>query len=310
MSDSFKQTVLRCFESLLPIMSNPGYELDMYHKVRSLFVDLGFVDVGLPLSDREYRINKSIGGDDTVYKRNSPNLGLSYRGNGSATYVFNAHLDHYFAGTITTELVQKGEWLCARGDILGADCKMGIAIIYAWVKEMLGRHSCCNIDLIFDTCEEAGLIGMLEFINHKHYTLMPFMDQYKRGNPVYCYSLDGLWDTKWGDSLGYYVTRNNAMTLAWQQMSREDGKICVVEGKQIRWRNLSKKEKQFIMTLRKVSDLSLERIRAMSYGAGFVLLSKLIPCVMLPVGFIDCHTPQERYGLNYLPALDIAKLFV
>ena len=141
MDTIFKQDVVACFKELLPIFSNPGNEQDMFDFVKQKFIDIGFVDNKLPLLQREYQIHHRIGGDNTVYSRRVPNLGLSFVGHvEQPTYFFNAHLDHYFSGNITTNYLQDGDWLISDGkNLLGADCKMGIAIIYAWAKRMLAN---------------------------------------------------------------------------------------------------------------------------------------------------------------------------
>jgi len=308
----FEENVIWCFKQLLPILSNPGHETDMYQKVKLLFAELGFVDVGLPLSEKSYRVNRGIGGDDTVYRRETPNLGLSFVGKSNTSFVFNAHLDHYFSGKVTTSYLEEDGCIVSNGDcILGADCKMGIAVIYSWAKGLVELDNCPSIDIIFDTCEEAGVIGMLEFIGNKHYTMMPFHSAYKKNHPVFCYSLDGLWDKKWGDSLGCYITRNSALALSNYIMVNKQEKFCSVEGEKIFWKKFAKKERQLFRTLDGVFDkIELDKIKAMPYGASFVLLNKIVPTVMLPVGFYECHTDKEYYQLSKLKPLNLLLKFV
>lgn len=305
---NFKTVILDCFADLLPILANPGDELEIRDFVKGLFVSLGFHEVELPLVDTAYQVNHRIGGDGTAYRRRAPNLGLSLEGNpNQPTYVFNAHLDHYFAGNITKKLMQEGDWIVSDGNnILGADCKIGIAIIYAWVRRLIAGGADPSINLVFDTCEEAGCIGMLEFVNHNQYRRMPFYDHYKAGRSVQCFSVDGLWEEAWGKELRLFITRNNAIALSQYLMGNKTGRFCAVEGEKIRWRSLSKKDKQLIKTLGVVcADLdNLEQFRVMKYGAGFVLLSKIIPCILIPAGFIECHTRREKFWVPYLDVMD------
>ena len=311
--DNFESNVIWCFKQLLPILSNPGHEGDMYKKVNALFAELGFVDIGLPLFAKEYQVNRGIGGDDAVYNRDTPNLGLSFIGKSSITFVFNAHLDHYFSGKISTNYIEQDGCIVSEGDcILGADCKMGIAVIYAWAKELVGLSNAPSIDIVFDTCEEAGVIGMLEFINNKHYKMMPFHSRYKKNNPVFSYSLDGLWEKKWGDSLGCYITRNSAISLSNYIMVNRQERFCAVEGDRVFWKKFAKKERQLIKTLGGIflEDIKLEKIKVMPYGASFVLLNKVVPTIMLPVGFYDCHTHKEYYELNKLKSLNLLSNFI
>lgn len=299
----FKQNVLLNFEKLLPIFSNPGKEQDMFFYVKRMFGDLGFVDQGLPLLRTEYQIHHKIGGDGAVYARQVPNLGLSYNGDPEQpTYFFNAHLDHYFVSGITEKMLYDGEWLISDGkNILAADCKMGIALIYAWVTRMLSWEKVPNIDILFDTCEEPGLVGMNEFVEERLYVDMPFYKKYQAGKQVLAYSVDGGWTSEIGDRNYCYLTRPGALALSQYLCNNEQNKVCVVEGNKIRWRNLKKRDKALIASLHEVGQgVDVANIEVLRFGASFVLLNKVMPCVLLPVGFEKHHTSQERYWLPYL----------
>lgn len=300
----FAQEALACFDKLLPIYSNPGYEQDMYATARELFVELGFVDYNLPLLVREYQIHHRLTKNDrAIYSRKVPNLGLGFVGDDrQPTYFFNAHLDHYFSGAVTTRMMYDGEWLISDGkNLLAADCKMGIAIIYAWVKRMLSWDVVPNIEILFDTCEEPGLVGANEFVEHKMYQDMSFFKNYRNGKSVYAYSLDGAWSENIGNKNHCYVTRAFALSISQYLNKNIANKICAVEGDKIYWRNLKKKEKSSVACLENVCPgLDLNSVEVFKFGAAFVLLNKVIPCVMLPVGFVDYHTKNERYWLPYL----------
>ena len=296
--------VLNCLDYLLPIFSNPGREEAMYDFVRKMFMDIGFEDVGLKLIRNKYQIHKMVirNNDESQYERHVPNLGLSYKGDETKPHlVFNAHLDHYFAGDITRKRIVDGDWLLSDGvNILGADCKAGIALIYVIVKQLLKNPSPPSIDIVFDACEEAGLIGMIEFYEEKQYHSMPFWDRYKKGKTVYCYCFDGLYREEIGKQLLVYVNRASAAFISKYLMNQGANKICDVVNDSIRWRNMSKKEKLLVSSLKDANSLSHDKILVEKYGSGLIILSKIIPTLMFPMGFVDCHTNKEKLYLPYL----------
>lgn len=295
---------IKYFARLLPIMANPGQESEIRTYVLDSFLELGFKDVGLQIVNPTYKIHRMVLGsdDDAEYKRHASNLGLTYYGDESQPhFVFNAHLDHYFAGAITTKATIVNNWLVGDGQhILGADCKAGIALIYVLVKQLLSRPKPPSIDIFFDVCEEAGLVGALEFVEAKQYHQMPFWQSYRQNKSIYCYCFDGMYIPDMGNNLCVYVNRNSGLFLSKYYMSAEKQKVCDVIQERLKWRNLNKKERLLIGALNMLKINAAEHIYVEKYGSALIILNKILPTIMLPVGFVDCHTAKEKLYLPYI----------
>jgi hypothetical protein len=294
--------LLKTLQRLLPIKSNPGREQVMFDTVRDMFLPLGFQQIHLPLVTTKYQVHQSVAttnGD--LLERRVPNLGLHFQGHPDRPhYVFNAHLDHYFTETSTITPVIDGDWLRSDGkNILSADCKAGIAIIFEIVQHLLAQKMPASIDLLFDTCEEDGVIGITEFVQYKHHHLMPFWESYKKNRPVHCYSFDGEGFFK---DMSVYVNRPHSLFLCKYLMTPDEpSEILDVTKGTIKSRKLKKNERSLVATIKKICPLDPYRIKSLKFGASFIILNKVIPTVLVPTGVVAQHTKDERL---YLPWLD------
>lgn len=298
-------STLDTLQKLLPIKSNPGREQDMFDAVKEMFVSLGFKQVPLPLFTVNYQVHRSVANTNgTFFQRKTPNLGLHFQGaSNQPHYLFNAHLDHYFTEEITRKPVLSENWLSSDGkNILSADCKAGIALIFQFVALLLQKETPPSIDLLFDTCEEDGLIGITEFVQEKHYHLMPFWESYKKNRPVYSYSFDG---EGFFDAMSFYVNKPTSIFLCKYLMAskpRPAEILDVVKGA-IKLRKLKKSEKTLLATVQHDS-LEVSQIRMLKFGASFVILNKIIPTVLIPIGVVAQHTSAERIYLPWLKTVE------
>jgi tripeptide aminopeptidase len=141
-------------------------------RLKNLLIELIKID---SLSRREYdvamrlkreleELGASVFIDDAGAKvgGNVGNLIARFPGNaaGSQPLLLSAHMDTVVPGEGIVPILD-GDILRTDGrTVLGGDDKSGVAIICEVLRVIKENHlPCCDIDIVFTICEEAGLIG-------------------------------------------------------------------------------------------------------------------------------------------------------